>query len=199
MGKDRGRWGLRRPFVLGCMIAAGTTVLAARVSAEETLAEAAAREKERPKGESRTFTNEDLAKERPDAAVSSPASTADPAPGPDADLDAPPPAGAPVRDYEAARGRWEARSRSRRAAVEDAHSQVQDAQAKLDMLISPYRWPPMLVDPTEVAKAEAYLTRAKAELAAAEGAVAQLREEARERRVPPGWTEALDAPGPSPQ
>lgn len=190
----RGRWHLSAPFVLAGVIAARPAVVAAPVSAEETLAEAAAREKERRKGETQTFTNEDLAKDRPDAAVSSPASTADPALGQD-DMDAPP-ANAPPRDYEAARQRWEERSRSRRAAVDDARSQVADAQAKLDMLVTPYRWPPMLVDPSEVEKAEAYLTRAKAALAAAEGAITQLRDEASQRRVPPGWMSALDEPAP---
>jgi hypothetical protein len=191
----RGRWRLSAPFVLAGVIAASRAVVVAPVSAEETLAEAAARQKERPKGESQTFTNEDLAKDRPDAAVSSPASTADPAPGADADMDAPP-ANAPPRDYEAARQRWEERSRSRRAAFDDARSQVADAQAKLDMLVTPYRWPARLVDPIEVEKAEAYLTRAKAVLAAAEGAITQLRDEASQRRVPPGWVSALDEPTP---
>jgi hypothetical protein len=174
---------------IGVMSAAAVTVFAA-----ESLGELAEREKQRRKGGSQTFSDEDLAKGRPDPTptpgsgevTTTPPTTTDGKPA--ASPTATPDPNVDLSDPERHEGIWRGRAAGTRGAVTAARQGVVDAQAKLDKIKNPYKWPPTIPDPTELAAAEAAVQDAKDKVARAEKALADFEDEARQKNIPPGWT-----------
>jgi predicted RNase H-like nuclease (RuvC/YqgF family) len=152
----------------------------------QSLAEIAAKEKKRRTGHAaKTYSNRDL-----ENLSQSPSPS--PAEAEEKKTEAEP---APTGTANADEATWRARARSLREDVEQAEHRKADLQAELDTLSADIQPNPAdLRDPSRLQKREAAkaelrqkIEDAQKALELAKKAVADLEEEARRQRVPPGW------------
>ncbi len=154
-------------------------------AAGQSLAEIAAKEKKRRAGhaQAKTYSNSDLEKVK-DA----------PSPPPKEGEEAEPePSTATTGSSEEAT--WRARAQRAREAVQQAEGRIDDLQKELETLNADMQPNPAdILDPSRLQKREAAkaelrqkLEDAQKALERAKQAVADLEEEARRQRVPPGW------------
>ena len=163
------------------------TGLAAGPAAAESLAERAAREKQKKENgaakPARVFTDEDLKKGKPappppggDGAAASSAETSSIESGFDASN----------RDEQ--RESWRQRAKTTAQELAAAKAAVGEVQARLDQLKSPFRATnPYGHGNPDVPIVEEELAQAKERLAGAEKARAELDREAAESRIPSRW------------
>jgi len=154
----------------------------------QSLAEIAAKEKKRRTGHAaKTYSNRDL-----ENMSKSPSPSPAEAEAEEKKTEAEP---APTDTASADEATWRARARGLREGVERAERRKADLQAELDTLSADIQPNPAdLRDPSRLQKREAAkaelrqkIEDAQKALELAKKAVADLEEEARRQRVPPGW------------
>lgn len=170
----------RRTGVLALIVLSAAGSVLAQSLAEVAAAEKKRREQSRP---AKTFTNEDLDRIKKRSPGAPPAR----------------PVRQPNQEQGAARRgeetSWRARASESREALGAARAKLAKAQAELAALdLDRQPSPTDLLDPNRLQARERAKTaarerveQARAELAAAEQALEDLKEEARRKRIPPGW------------
>lgn len=161
--------------------------LLAGAASAQSLAEVAAREKERrakKKATPKVYTNESLPKTRTPGEPSSAAET------PPAESSS---GGAEVTSLESQRAQWRQRAQDARSGMRKAEAKVQEIQERISALRLD-REPTRVLDPNrllgiqdDIRKAIEDLETAKGEVEKARKVIADLEDEARRARVPQGW------------